>query len=525
MMRAQGPKTGGTIPSSPAGKPRHIRAAHFFADCGMGNFWSTFRKDRCDTALAHIRGDGFSHIILIVPWAQFQPRLDPTTLDAAYVERLHFLLDAAERAGLRVITRLGYLWEFTPVRMNSFQRFANFFTAPRFGAAWSAYFRDMHALLNAHPAFDFAFVSWEDWYWPVFRRFTNQSEEVRTEQAHAIGFVDFMRQRWSLADLNTVYGVSVASWDKLAIPRHADMLMLEFASFHDVMLSERIVGLAAAAFPDLGYESRVDAELVVRASGVRAYQWRLAYTAAQRHVTFYHPNIGTLKKQKLSAARALQQLNTVALAYAAMPGANHKVFIDQFNFVTSNPEYPHFSSIDEAEMDGFLEGAAKVLHQRTSGYGVWGYRDWPNDKIYNGAFEFGLDGWETAGEATLLPGPDARLACGTGAEIAQRLYQGTPGPAILMLEATAGGVAACEAEADGDTGKRFAFEVKGGFDGLVQLPFQATTWFRLRVRQGALHVARIGLCSHIYSSGLYERDMTERPAVAAIRRINRVLAE
>ena len=50
-------------------------------------------------------------------------------------------------------------------------------------------------------------------------------------------------------------------------------------------------------------------------------------------------------------------------------------------------------------LEGFIVGylfsfIAPLFKKYLSGYGMWGWRDWRDDKIFNGAFELGRNGWK-----------------------------------------------------------------------------------------------------------------------------------
>lgn len=500
-----------------------VRAAHYFADCGMGNFWSSFRIRDVACDFERLRSDGFSHIILVVPWGQFQPRIEDPVLDDRYAKRLAILMDIAAEHQLGTILRLGYLWEFAPVRLTTHVRYSQYFSNKKIEAAWERYLKDLFAIVSNRPGFKFAFLSWEDWYWPIFRRFCNGKDSDRQLWARETGFTNYMSSRWSFRQLKAVYGVDLDDWANLQIPRHGEPLILEFAGFYEIMLAERIFNAAAAAFPGIGFEARVDADLAKLPAGPSQFNWRKTFPTSGRMVAYYHPNIGVVKKQEISSQRALQQLRAIALSYSLVPGASNKVFIDQFNFVTSNPEFPHFANINENDLVAFLSAAGDVIKAHTSGYGVWGYKDWPNDKIYNGAFEFGLEGWQACGDVLLTEGRIGPIILRSGAEVGQKLFQETPGNAILLCDLEVEGSTTCAVVADG--GETFEFELPGSGNHEVPLPFQIKREFRFLLREGSASVSRLGLCSHIYSSGLYRRDLSERPAVAAIRSINKRLDE
>ena len=48
-------------------------------------------------------------------------------------------------------------------------------------------------------------------------------------------------------------------------------------------------------------------------------------------------------------------------------------------------------------MADFVKRSAPILKDTTCGYGLWVYRNYVNDCVYNGQFALGLTGWDTTG--------------------------------------------------------------------------------------------------------------------------------
>jgi hypothetical protein len=499
-----------------------ICAAHYFGDCGMGNFWSTFSQADLDGDFAEIGNDGFSHIILIVPWAQFQPQVGENGLDPYLVERLKTVLHAAERARLRVILRLGYLWEISPVRYRTFNRLQDYPVSAVPQRAWERYFSGIYEVVKDFSSFDSAFVSWEDWYWPILRRVSNAPAATRRKYAMDCGFVAFLQMRHDLPALTKRFGLAAQSWDDVMIPTRDEPFIEEYLYFFDTVLCDRLFLSASARFADLDFEYRIDDEWIQSPGGRRLYLWSRSRVGAVRPIVYYHPHIGMLGgRRENDASYALNQLRNVVGLFGHQARIK-RVFIDQFNFVTRNPEY-EFSSIKSDELMAFLRGAEDILLDGTSGYGVWGYRDWINDKIYNGRFEMGLDGWEPSGSVVLAETADGRSVSELRAQagLRQPLHHDGLTEAKILLEGEAAGPT--EIAIFCDDIECAQLSLTGKFSRVMELKAAAKASASLEVRTGTLRLERVALFSNVLTSGLYTRDRSPRPAVAAIRDMNRRL--
>lgn len=88
-----------------------VTSAHYFADEWPINFWNA-EWDNLEEDLKQIRADGFNTVILVVPWREFQPQMDPITYDQTCLIRLKEIIKAAGKQNLNVQIRLGYINDF-----------------------------------------------------------------------------------------------------------------------------------------------------------------------------------------------------------------------------------------------------------------------------------------------------------------------------------------------------------------------------------------------------------------------------
>jgi hypothetical protein len=86
------PTAKANLPSAPL-SPRtfeRLRAVHYFADTYPKQFWNSFEPADVDRDFERIKADGFNGIVLVVPWAQFQPSRADGKHDEQMFERLQF---------------------------------------------------------------------------------------------------------------------------------------------------------------------------------------------------------------------------------------------------------------------------------------------------------------------------------------------------------------------------------------------------------------------------------------------------
>ena len=83
------------------------KSATYYSDDWVINFWNS-ESSRMDEELAQIAADGFNSIILVVPWNEFQPDMNPCRYEEYPMEKFHKVMNAAGQHGLDVYLRVGY---------------------------------------------------------------------------------------------------------------------------------------------------------------------------------------------------------------------------------------------------------------------------------------------------------------------------------------------------------------------------------------------------------------------------------
>jgi len=504
-----------------------IRGVHFFGSASPLNFWDSFLKSEIEAAFEQFRSDGFNTIVLLVPWAQFQPEITPVAYQQRMLARLDAIFAVANRLQLGVILRLGYLWEAMPVVDSTYDRFHDYPVREEVRFAWQAFLRFFKDYADKQQNFQFAFLSWEDFYWPILRGWSSGPVGKRVERARIGGFRDYARKRFTIPGLKQVYGVSISTWKELAIPLAEEPLYEQYLKFYETEILDRICSSSAEVFPDIRMELRVDPEWLVTLSGKRKfYHWSMNFSGAATKVVYYHANIAKSHTDVLSGDAAVMHLRDLLATYGRMHELGEaRPFIDQFNFFDDT--YKLWGRIDEGAIPDFVDRSLEVLKQYSSGYAIWGYQDWPKDVVYNGGFELDDTGWEFSAGAKIAasaakPGCKV-LELPTGAGIGQRkislklpeqdsrhvsVLACAPRGAATLSIALAG--VAQKVSIAGDEEHEYVVEFSAGE--LKDL--------QLKCLDGEITLSRVRLYDRFYSQGFRTREGNERPAVRAFRALN-----
>jgi hypothetical protein len=179
------------------------------------DFWGRLDLARADSDLGEIRRYGFNTVVLVVPWVGFQPTIDPIAHDERRFALLDEMFSAAERHGLRVLLRVGYAHDnAAKPDLAHLDRAVSFFENPAARSAWRAFLRRVQELTSRHDNFEFAFLTWED-FW--FLDLAHRPRESRLTLAARSGWQDYLRDH-SLAALGSLYGESFGDYTEVPHP-------------------------------------------------------------------------------------------------------------------------------------------------------------------------------------------------------------------------------------------------------------------------------------------------------------------
>ena len=287
-----------------------IRAAHYFGREWAMNVWNSDLSS-VDADFRRLRSDGFDTVALVVPWGEFQPGVAPVRWDARPWARLRRVLRAAERHKLGVVARVGYTWDFVADADGAYgQRFTQLYGSDATLHAWEAYTARLNQELSRSPAFRFAFLTWEDFWGPVFAADEARTRAQRVRLARATGFTRWVRRRASLARLSRLYGEPLERWGDVGVPPRDAPGYALFLEFVDETLVSRIYGRAHRHLPKLSLEARIDRDRVVLRAGGDAFRYyrharQFRLPGAPFVTTYFAPAIGARNERDTDPAIAV----------------------------------------------------------------------------------------------------------------------------------------------------------------------------------------------------------------------------
>jgi hypothetical protein len=360
--------------------PHHVRAAHYFSDAWVLNFWQVMDHRKLNDDLRHIVSDGFNTIILVVPWREFQISQFKPAYDPFYIKQLDRVMAAADKHNLSVIVRVAYSHQISEsATISGLTQAQRLLCDPDTHKVWLHYLATVFEICHGYRSFRYGFLSWEE-FWHAFGRWQLDRDDYRIKTAKDTGFNEYLLEQG-------IEGVT-------AIPRSEE----PEHEFYHAFINHRIAQMydeARAVFPRLCMEVRVDKDTLYAANG--EVQW-LSNDNFDDHdntrLTYWAPFMGAANQgEQLTAQRAVELLAHM-LNDVSENGDKPNHIVDQFNFVDEAPKFKGIhAEINPAEVSGFLDGAAPLLAHNSAGYGVWAYRDYRQNLLYNARFLMGVRGW------------------------------------------------------------------------------------------------------------------------------------
>lgn len=167
--------------------------------------------------------------MIVIPWTDFQPAMDPISYNHDVLQKLAYLLEAAARRGLYVAGRVGYTHNrnvanspFAAWQNSHSERCTLLMRNNRMvKEAWTEMLGRINAIVSRYPAtYLYSFLSWEDftcvdWLWP------RHSLEERVKMAAESGFQRYLAAAFpSVAAANLeIQGVTnLTTFDQVPVP-------------------------------------------------------------------------------------------------------------------------------------------------------------------------------------------------------------------------------------------------------------------------------------------------------------------
>ncbi len=373
----------------------YVRSATYFADEWSINFWNC-EMDHLESDLAQIKADGFDSIIIVIPWREFQPTVSPISYNDYAFSKLDELMSAADDAKLKVYARLGYTWDFyRDKNENIIDRFFNLLGDEDTLAAWDAYIQKMYQALSVYDCFAEAFLTWEDLWGPTAICDVKELSD-RAAKAQFINFGEWVSRHYTLDEYNRNYQTNYTSFDQIPIPHRSEPALWAMFEFYDEFLLD-ILKRSQQYFPNLSMEVRMDWDLVTDAQGNFTYYKHSGlyscadsdFTTTMYGIPMGFENVGEV----VTYEEALAQTKYTLENFRSEIGGK-AVYIDQFIFADNTPAFSNNARIKEEELGDYLLNVAEILRSNSDGYGIWTYRDYCSNMLYNPQFALADEGWE-----------------------------------------------------------------------------------------------------------------------------------
>lgn len=506
-------------------KPSYWKAATYYSDDWVLNFWNS-ESVHMKEELAQIAADGFNSIILVIPWNEFQPAAGPGQIryETYAYDKLDRVMEAAGEQGLWVFFRVGYTWDFSGTGMDN-SRFAAMLHDGSVRGQWLDYVKSLYDAGSRHENFAGGFLTWED-FWNFLQDTGNGTVSGdRMELAEAIGYRQYLRDHYSLEYLREEYGLEAETYEEIGLPLSSDPMFLTFHQFYDQVLNG-ILAESQEVFPGLSMEVRLDVDPVPDVDGGltgASHQATFSCGSAEYTAAMYSVSMGREASEgDMTAEEALAAMGRNLSGTLALNGGK-PLFLEQFLFFDDTPEFSYNPRLIPEEREAFLDGAAPVLSELSGGYGVWAYRDYRNNSVYNSQFGLGERGWTfTGGAEVVREAENNRASIPAGGMISQKLgsrsSKGRSGARTLCLTAESSApvtlTVSCGAE------KKY-FEINGAQT--VEAAFSVMGEELTVTSSGPVTVDDVCFYNLETDGLLYEVNGEEGELVEAVRALNRQL--
>lgn len=149
-----------------AKEQKYVKAATYFGNAWPINYWNS-NHSHTDSDFFEIKNDGFNAVILVVPWGEFQPSINPIGFNVNAYDRLNNVCRAAKAHGLNFYMRVSYFWDMYPdAQQPHLERTRSLFSDDNLMLPWKTYLQRLAAATEG--CADGAFISWED-FWHIIQ--------------------------------------------------------------------------------------------------------------------------------------------------------------------------------------------------------------------------------------------------------------------------------------------------------------------------------------------------------------------
>lgn len=407
-----------------AAPPSYWKAVTYFSDAWVSNFWNT-ESDHMEAELAQIAADGFNSIILVIPWREFQPTIEPMSYNNYAFQKLDRVMQAAERQGLGVLFRVGYTWDYYDDDASAL-RFREVLRDSKMRAGWIAYAGKLYEVASSYSNFCGGFMTWEDFWNYVEDAAGFGSGQYSINEAKTIGYHTYLKAHYTLDEINAAYRPSTpfTSVDSVYIPRRTQYAYKMFYEFYDDFLNRLLLD-TQKVFPNLSMEVRLDVDPVdgrdgTGKEGVPHYSTfgcgDSSYTSLM-----YSVSMGRDFNQLVTASEAIATMNE-QLGRVREHNGGKPIFIDQLLYMDATEGFENNARLIESHRGPYLTALPDTLRRYTNGYAVWSYRNYTNNPVYNSQFALGNRGWDVSKGCSIeARNGSSHVKLTGGAKLAQKI--------------------------------------------------------------------------------------------------------
>lgn len=381
--------------------PKYVKSAHYFSNEWPINFWNT-EMDYMETELEQIKRDGFDSIILVIPWREFQPTMNPITYNEYAFEKLDEVMKCAQKERLNVFVRMGYTWDFyQDANDYAGERFKQLLYDETTKQAWRDYITIVYQKLSEYDNFKEGFLTWEDFWMLATMAGSDEQNEADIALATKIGYQDFIKKTYSLEEYNEKYKEKFESYETICLPPAGKLAKYAYYEFYDNFMNE-LLKETQTYFPNISMEVRMDYDPIYdNGEVVGFYKHESTFSCQDSTITstMYGIPMGCENKgERLSYKEAINKTDHI-LGNLKSKNDGKDIYVEQFIFADNTPAFKHNAQVKEEELNDYLENVALVLRKNTWGYGIWTYRNYRGNMIYNPQFALELQGWSVEGSA------------------------------------------------------------------------------------------------------------------------------
>ena len=503
--------------------PEYLKSVTYFGDAWPINFWGT-EDDNMEVNFTRIKADGFNSIILVVPWREFQPGDMGNMYNEAAFAKLDKIMKCADDHGLMVTLRIGYCWDYSgdaslPDRYSGVVQ-----DGSNDRKLWLDYCKTIYDRVSDYGNFQGGFITWEDFWDYTSNMDRDLTRALSIRMASRSGYQDYLKAHYSLAEVGAVYGKTFNDYSEIWIPERKRPEAKLFFEFYDSFLN-KLLEESQEVFPGLSMEVRSDGDPVYQTDGSYTYYSHAAtYPCADAEypALMYSVSLGQQNNSDhISAETALAafQKNMNSL----MEKSGKKYFMEQLLYMDSTEAFSYNTQIEESQVGDFVKNLAPVLKNTTCGYGLWVYRNYVNDCVYNGQFALGTTGWETTGnvEKTEHDGSkavtlakDSVISQNVHGRLAQRdkIY-------VKFWAAPKNGTAKVTFQI-GDARKSVQVTGAGNYE--FSIPWQANYNLSITTDRNVT-LDNVKMYSHEQYGRIYDTDGNEQDLAASFRELNAAL--